>query len=105
MDGSWFCYVLRPTRPDILETGPTAEEAELTGRHWQYTLGLHEEGRLAVAGRTTTPGDTFAVIVVRAEDEAAARTTMEADPGVAEGLFQAVLHPFELLMLDGKLDP
>jgi hypothetical protein len=55
MDGSWFCYVLRPTRPDILQTGPTPEESALTARHWDYTLGLFRDGRLALAGRTTTP--------------------------------------------------
>ena len=105
MDGTWFCYVLRPTRPDILETGPTPEEGELTARHWEYTVGLYKEGTLALAGRTTTPGDTFATIVVRADDEAAARRIMEGDPGVAGGLFSAVLHPYELFMLQGSVEP
>ena len=30
---------------------------------------------------------------------------MEGDPGVAEGLFGAVLHPFELFMLQGSVEP
>ena len=105
MDGSWFCYLLRPTRPDILQTGPTPEEAALTARHWDYTVGLFRDGRLAVAGRTTSPGDAFATIVVRADDEDAARAMMEGDPGVAEGLFSAALHPFELFMLQGSVEP
>ncbi len=33
----WWCYLLRPTRPDILQTGPTPAEAELMGAHWAYT--------------------------------------------------------------------
>ena len=103
MDGSWFCYVLQPTRPDILETGPTAEEAEL-GRHWQYTLGLHEEGRLAVAGRTTTGRHVRGHR--RAGRGRGGRPHVDGGrPRRGQGLFQAGLHPFELFMLDGKLDP
>ena len=33
----WWCYLLRPTRPHILQTGPTPAEAELMGAHWAYT--------------------------------------------------------------------
>ncbi len=94
----WWCYLLRPTRPDILQTGPTAEEAALAAAHWAYTTELHAAGRVALAGRTVGEGDTFAVIVVSAPDEGAAAELVAAEPGVAGGLFTAELHPFELML-------
>ena len=96
-DVRWWCYVLRPTRADILQTGPTPAEAELMAAHWAYTTELHASGRLALAGRTTD-ADAFAVIIVSAPDEDAADALVAAEPGVAGGLFTAELHPFELML-------
>jgi uncharacterized protein YciI len=95
---SWWCYTLRPTRADILQTGPTAAERELMDAHWAYTTELHAAGRVALAGRTTRPEDTFAVIVVSAPDEEAARRLLDAEPGVAGGLFTGELYPFDLML-------
>ena len=104
-DQTWWCYLLRPTRADILETGPTPEEAELIGAHWAYTTELHAAGRLALAGRATGHGDAFAIIVVNAPSEDAAQQLVTAEPGVAGGLFTAELYPFELMLVGGVADP
>jgi uncharacterized protein len=101
---AWWCYLLRPTRPDILQTGPTPAEEALMGAHWAYTTELHAAGRIALAGRTLRPDDTFAVIVVSAPDEDAATALVTAEPGVAGGLFTAELYPFELMLTGVTVD-
>lgn len=68
------------------------------GAHWNHTVALHDAGRLALAGRTLRPDDTFAVIVVSAPDEASAQQLVDEEPGVAGGLFTAELYPFELML-------
>jgi uncharacterized protein len=105
-DPMWWCYLLRPTRADIIATGPTPEEAQLIGAHWAYTSELHAAGRLALAGRATgVDGDAFAIIVVNAPSEEAARQLVAAEPAVAGGVFAAELYPFELMLLGGVSDP
>ena len=95
-----YAYLLRPSRADILESGPTEHEARLQAEHWDYTTALYADGRLRFAGRTLTPGDPFAVLVVSAEDDDAARSIVDQEPGIRGGLFTLVsLRPFDVVLL------
>jgi uncharacterized protein YciI len=41
---------------------------------------------------------TFGIAIFEANDEAAARKFMEADPAVAAGVMTAELHPFAVVL-------
>ena len=97
---STYAYLLRPSRADILETGPTEEEKRLQAEHWDYTTTLHADGRLRFAGRTLTAADPVAVLVVAADDDEAARRIVAEEPGVRGGLFTLVsLRRFDVALL------
>ncbi len=49
------------------------DEARLTAAHWDYATALHAVGRLRFAGRSLSPDDVFALLVVSTEDEHAAQ--------------------------------
>ena len=94
-----YIYVLRVTRPGMLTEGPTAEEAAVVGRHFNFLSRLTEQGVVLMAGRTLTNDErTRGYVVLRAVDEAAARTIMEHDPAVAEGVMTAELFPFKVAL-------
>lgn len=53
-----------------------------------------------VAGPSLLTADcNVGAIVFRATDEAAARTLVDTDPGVAHGVMKAELHPFRMSLL------
>ena len=52
-----------------------------------------------MAGRTqTADSDTFGIVILKADDEAAARKLMKADPAVAHGVMHAALYPFRIAL-------
>jgi uncharacterized protein len=77
----------RPARgPDIDELLPA---------HLEYQIALERAGSLFGAGpifEDAGPEPTGGMIILRAEDEAAARTLADADPFHAKGLRQYKLH-------------
>lgn len=93
--GTSYAYLLRPTRADILDTGPTPAEERLMTAHWDYTRERHAAGEIALAGRVLPPGEAFAVMVTTVTDESRARSLVAAEPGVTGGLFTASLRVFE----------
>ena len=56
--------------------------------HREYVRELFERGEIRMSGPLAT--DTGAVIVYRADDEAAARALIAADPYVAAGVVEEV---------------
>ena len=94
-----YMYTLKPARVAIMTEGPTESEAAIVAKHWDYTLDLHNRGKLIFAGRTLiTNEDSFASVVIHAESEEEARAIMEADPGVREEIFSACLYPYQVLL-------
>ena len=94
---AWVYLFVGFSRPDLLETLTTDEEARL-GEHYQYLLKHTQRGQVILAGPCTDmkgPG----IVIFEAPDEAAARRFMEQDPAVKYGLFQAELHPMRLSLL------
>lgn len=101
-----FLYVLRPTRADMLRTGPTPREAEVISRHFAFLQDRCREGVVVLAGRTLTEDDrTFGLCVLRAVSAQAAEAQMRADPAVAEGVMSAELFPFRTALLAGRDGP
>jgi len=95
-DAKHYLYRLRLVNP--LKLAPGFSEAELATlqRHRDYLGRLTAAGTLVLAGRTAAEEATFGVVIFSAADVGSARTIMEADPAVAEGLMTAELFPFIL---------
>ena len=92
-----WLYVLRPNRPEMLVSGPTASEAATVGRHAAHCDALGKQGVMLMVGRTqtSTPG-TIGLAVFVAEDEAAARAIMQSDPAIMEGVMAGELFPYKI---------
>jgi uncharacterized protein YciI len=96
---SAWVYILRPPRQTFADD-MTPEEAETMRAHFAYLQRLLAEGTLVLAGPALRP--LFGVAVFEAEDEAAARRVLEADPAVSSGLQAAELSPFRISLLRGR---
>jgi uncharacterized protein YciI len=97
---SEWLYLLKPTRLEMLTEGSTAEEDEIVGRHFAYLKDLTEKGVMILMGRTQNNDEsTFGVAIFEAENEEAARTVMENDPAVVEGVMHAKLFPYRVALM------
>jgi uncharacterized protein YciI len=102
---SEFIYRIKPTRLEMLKSGPTPEEAEATQDHFAYVNAGVRAGTVLMAGRTlTVDEETFGIVIFKAEDEAAARSFMEQDPAVLAGVMSAALFPFRVALLAENWD-
>ncbi len=97
-----FLYRIRPSRADMLATGPTAAEAAIVDQHFQYLKELADRGVVSLAGRTlNTDSTSHGIVVFRAESETDARRIMEDDPAVKIGVMLAELFPFRTALRSG----
>ena len=97
MEKQQWLYIVRPTRPEMLTQGPTAEEMATVGRHAAHCDALGKAGVMLMVGRTQTTGpETVGLAVFLAEDEPKARAIMESDPAVKEGVMSAELFPYKI---------
>ncbi len=95
-----FLYKIQPTRPDMLTAGPTAEEAELVGQHFNYLKENSDNGIVLLAGRTqNTDPSSFGIIIFRADSEESAQKFVSNDPAVAGGVFSSELYPYRVAVL------
>ncbi|MCP4545284.1 MAG: hypothetical protein GY835_02320 [bacterium] len=99
-----YIYRIKPTRSDMLETGPTEREAALVGEHFEYLQRLTATGTVLLAGRTQNDDSTsFGIVIFRAESDTAAQQVFDDDPAVAGGVFAGELHPFSVALV-GDID-
>lgn len=92
-----FLIRLRPSRADMLASGPTPEESAAIASHFTHLQAAAADGTLWFAGRTDTAGpDTLGIAVVRAPDAAAAQKFLDADPAVRAGVFRGDVAPFRI---------
>ena len=96
---AWI-YFIHPPRDDFMATITDAER-DTFGRHADHLERLFAEGTLVLAGPTFGRVNT-GIAVVEAEDEAAARAIMEADPAVAEGVMTGELREMRVTFLRGR---
>ena len=94
-----WLYFLLPPRDDFVAT-MTPQEQEAFEDHFSYMEKLLADGTLVLAGPTLGPANT-GICIFEAEDGAAARAIMDADPPVAQGLVRGQLRPFRVLHLRG----
>ncbi len=98
-----YIYVIRPTRLEMLTTGPTPDEEAIIDQHFAHLQRLTADGVVILAGRTQTTGDdSFGIVIFRATDDTAARTIMEDDPAVKQGVMRAALYPYRIALMRGR---
>ena len=101
---SQFIYVLKPVRLAMLTDGPTEAEAEAVQAHINFLESQAAVGSVMLAGRTQTADEeTFGLVILEADSEAAARLLMASDPAVAGGAMTARLFPYQIAVLSGAL--
>jgi len=83
----------------VFRTGPAWDAAKPPGQqafmkeHSQNLGALRKAEKIALGGRF----GEFGLVVVRAADLAEARAMLLADPAVAQGVFQADVHPWSTI--------
>jgi len=99
-----WIYLLHPPRQNFVETITEDEAALMSGPHSGYLADLLAEGTLILAGPSigSDGGLDDGITVIEADDEAAARAVMEADPAIATGLMRGELRPMRVAFLRGR---
>jgi uncharacterized protein YciI len=99
MEKRQWLYRITPSREDMLETGPTLDEAARISEHFEYLKALAAEGKVLLAGRTLHTGaDSFGIVIYLAGGEASARMIFEDDPAVRAGVFVGEFLPFAVAL-------
>jgi len=91
-----FLYLIHPLRHEFFEN-PTPFEDEVMDEHYAYLKKATKEGIVLLAGPCLD--ETFGIVVLTAEDEAAARNFMLNDPAVKNNVMMAELHPMKVSIL------
>jgi uncharacterized protein YciI len=95
-----WLYLIHPPRDDFIAT-ITASEREVFGKHVAYLDDLLSDGVLILAGPTYGRVNT-GITVIEADDEATARSVMEADPAVSYGVMTGELREMGVGFLRGR---
>lgn len=94
-----FLYRLEPARIEMVTVGPTPEEAVIVSQHFAYLEALTQQGVMLLVGRTQDNSpDTIGLAIFQAESAAQARTIMDNDPAVKNGVMRAKLFPFKIAL-------
>lgn len=95
-----YLYMVRATRLGMLTEGPTEQETQLMGQHFNYLKDLTERGVVVLFGRTQNNDETtFGLAIFRAPDDEAARELMNNDPAVRNNVMTATLYPYRIALL------
>lgn len=69
--------------------------------HYQYLVGLKEQGNVLLAGRTQED-ESIGLIVFEAVNDEDAQAIVDADPSVQAGVMNATLHPYRVAIMQGR---
>ncbi len=95
-----YLYRIQPTRLEMLSEGPSAQEAEIITKHFDYLSDLALRGVVILAGRTlNVDEDSFGIVIFRAKTEESAREVMNNDPAVQHGVMHAKLYPYRIAVI------
>jgi uncharacterized protein YciI len=95
-----FVYLIHPFRHGFFED-PTPEEDAIMEKHFQYLKEASEAGRVLLAGPCLD--ETFGVVILRLENEAAANAFMFNDPSVKQNLAAAEMHPMRISLVSQSI--
>lgn len=94
-----FVYLIRPKRPNFIDT-ISPEESSIMERHFTYLKQLLSEEKLILAGPCLD--GSLGICVIRSESWEKAQVIMENDPSVIEGVMSAELHKYRVSLLQGR---
>ncbi len=95
-----YLYLIHPLRDGFFEA-PTPEEDAVMEEHYRYLENGIRLGSVLLAGPCLD--ETFGLVILRLEDEAAARAFMYADPSVKGNVMMAELHPLRISLASRHL--
>jgi|SRR5271157_2784131 len=95
-----FIYLIHPYRHGFFED-PTPEENAVMEKHFQYLNEAAEAGQVLLAGPCLD--ETFGVVILRSENEAAAEAFMFKDPAVKKNIMAAELHPMRISLVSAGI--
>jgi len=96
-----YLYRLRPTRSDMLTTGPTDHESRIVAEHFEHLQRLCESGTVILAGRTLTDDpESMGIVIFRAESDTEAEAIVNSDPAVRQGVMTARLFPYRIALMN-----
>jgi len=99
-----FLYKLDANCRDFLPACVDSQASDCMRDHFSYLKKLHEKGDILLFGLTLNPDPSaIGLCVFYAESEAQARSIMDNDPLVAQGLAQGTLYPFRVTLHAPKL--
>ena len=94
-----YIYKIRPTRADMLLTGPTDTESAVLGEHFEYLSRLTDKGQVYLAGRTQTEDEnSFGIVVFCADSDEAAKHLAVNDPAIRDGVMSYEMFPFKIAL-------
>lgn len=101
----WIYHFTPGDRPELArdESAWTDRDTRIAQEHAAYIGRAADEGVVILAGRAQD-GIGPAVVIYEAETADEARSFMERDPFVREGLFGADLHPFRAAFMREQSD-
>lgn len=73
---------------------------EAISRHFSYLSDLTDKSVMILVGRPQNNDEsTIGIAIFEAVDESAARSLMQNDPAVAEGVMTAELFPYQVALM------
>jgi len=91
----------RATRPEMRVTGLNDMEQAAYAKHVPWLQAQIEAGIMSFVGRTAAGGaDGWALTVIKADSEDAAREIMMSDPFVQDGVVVPELFAFEVIRVE-----
>jgi uncharacterized protein len=95
-----FLYQLKLIPKLLDEANWTERENEIVQHHFEVLQDLLKEGKLILAGRTLNMDPTgMGIVILEVNSEEEARTIMENDPAVKEGIMDATLFPYRVALI------
>jgi uncharacterized protein YciI len=91
-----YIYLIHPLRHEFFDS-PTPQEETVMEAHFEYLKQATAEGVVLLAGPCLD--ETFGVVVIRAENDGAARVFMLNDPSVSSNVMMAELHPMKVSLM------
>jgi len=93
-----YIYLIHPLRHEFFDN-PTPQEDAVMDAHYQYLKQATTDGVVMLAGPCLD--ETFGLVVLTADSEAAARAFMLNDPAVKSNVMMAELHPMKVSLIRG----
>jgi uncharacterized protein YciI len=97
-----WIYFIHPPREEFAGTMTDAEQ-EVWSRHWERIKRLYLEGSIVLVGPTLGRVNT-GLCIFEAPDEDAARSFMNNDPAIAEGVATGELRSIRVSLLRGRVE-